>query len=227
MHWAHGSLTAGTAVIVGFGLLTGIGTEHIGRYTYGKTPSVMAQLEIEYADGTRDVVATDKSWKVTGKGPIQEADLLMGECYDARQELPGWSNAGFDDGDWEAAIAASENGHPQATFYEFQNATAACGKSGNPRAGSRSRVCPAAARGIPRCARARDRRNLAHRSRNRNRARHLQPGPEHRRHIRLEVQGSAGQVITLRYGEMLYPDGRLMTENLRKARATDHYVLTG
>ena len=26
----------------------------IGRYTYGKTPALMAQLEIEYADGSRE-----------------------------------------------------------------------------------------------------------------------------------------------------------------------------
>ena len=38
---------------IGFGLLTSIGTEGIGRYTYGKTPALMAQLEIEYADGSR------------------------------------------------------------------------------------------------------------------------------------------------------------------------------
>ncbi len=38
---------------IGFGLLTGIGTEAIGRYTYGKTPALMAQLEIEYVDGSR------------------------------------------------------------------------------------------------------------------------------------------------------------------------------
>ena len=69
---------------IGFGLLTGIGTEHIGRYTYGKTPSVMAQLEIEYADGTRVVLSTDKTWKVTGDGPIREADFLMGETFDAQ-----------------------------------------------------------------------------------------------------------------------------------------------
>ena len=74
---------------VGFGLLTGMGTEKMGRYTYGKTPSVMVQLEIEYTDGTRETVVTDKSWKVTGDGPIQEADLLMGEAYDARNEQSG------------------------------------------------------------------------------------------------------------------------------------------
>ena len=54
---------------IGFGLLTKIGTEGIGRYTYGKTPALMAQLEIEYADGSRETIVTDPSWKVTGAGP--------------------------------------------------------------------------------------------------------------------------------------------------------------
>ena len=45
--------------------------------------------------------------------------------------------------------------------------------------------------------------------------------------VRLKVRGPAGTQIRLRYGEMLHPDGRLMTENLRKARAHDHYVLKG
>ena len=44
---------------------------------------------------------------------------------------------------------------------------------------------------------------------------------------RLKVKGPAGTQVRLRYGEMLHPDGRLMTENLRKARAIDHYVLRG
>jgi len=63
---------------IGFGLLTGIGVEHIGRYTYGKTPAVMTQLEIEYSDGSHEVIGTDASWKVTGAGPIQEADFSDG-----------------------------------------------------------------------------------------------------------------------------------------------------
>ena len=80
---------------IGFGLLTGIGTEKIGRYTYGKTPAIMAQLEIEYADGSRETVVTDKSWKVTGDGPIREGDFLMGEFYDARKETPRLGQVGF------------------------------------------------------------------------------------------------------------------------------------
>ena len=45
--------------------------------------------------------------------------------------------------------------------------------------------------------------------------------------IRLRVTDRQGQRIQIRYGEMLHPDGRLMTENLRKARATDYYTCRG
>ena len=50
---------------VGFGLLTGIGAEKSGRSTYGKTPALMVQLELKYSNGTKEVVATDPSWKVS------------------------------------------------------------------------------------------------------------------------------------------------------------------
>ncbi|HEX5791444.1 MAG TPA: family 78 glycoside hydrolase catalytic domain, partial [Luteolibacter sp.] len=45
--------------------------------------------------------------------------------------------------------------------------------------------------------------------------------------VRLKVKANAGQSFTLRFGEMLHPDGRLMTENLRQARATDTYIAKG
>ena len=112
---------------IGFGLLTGIGTEKIGRYTYGKTPAFRAQLEIEYTDGLGN--HRDRCLVENHRGrPIREADFLMGEYYDARREQPGWTRAGFDDRDWEAAIAAADNGPQPATFYEWQNADQPDGK---------------------------------------------------------------------------------------------------
>ena len=42
-----------------------------------------------------------------------------------------------------------------------------------------------------------------------------------------DVDGEGGTRVQLRFGEMLHPDGRLMVENLRKARATDAYILKG
>jgi len=45
--------------------------------------------------------------------------------------------------------------------------------------------------------------------------------------VRLRVRGPAGTRVTLRHGERLNPDGTLYTENLRRAKATDVYVLSG
>jgi alpha-L-rhamnosidase len=66
---------------------------------YGKNPRLFVQLEIEYADGGRKIIATDNTWKAN-YGPIVEADFLMGETYDARKEMPGWDRGNFDDSGW-------------------------------------------------------------------------------------------------------------------------------
>ena len=44
---------------------------------------------------------------------------------------------------------------------------------------------------------------------------------------RIRIQGAAGTNVQLRYGEILNPDGSLYTENLRSAKATDHFILAG
>jgi alpha-L-rhamnosidase len=213
---------------IGFGLLTGIGTEAIGRYTYGKTPALMAQLEIEYADGSRERIVTDTSWKVTGAGPIQEADFLMGERFDARQETPGWSKPGFDDSKWEAAIRAEDNGKVKAKFYEYQNPA----PGGQPKIEGRETDLGfqrppklEAFPGVP--VRAIEEIKPIAVTSPTNGAYIFNLGQNFAGVVRLKVKGSAGTEIRLRYGEMLHPDGHLMTENLRKARATDFYILRG
>ena len=49
---------------VGYGLLVGYGPNKCGRYMYGKTPALLVQLEIEYADGQTGRLVTDTTWKV-------------------------------------------------------------------------------------------------------------------------------------------------------------------
>jgi alpha-L-rhamnosidase len=44
---------------------------------------------------------------------------------------------------------------------------------------------------------------------------------------RLRVKGPAGTAVTLRFAEMLNPDGTIYTANLRGARCTDRYILRG
>jgi alpha-L-rhamnosidase len=46
-------------------------------------------------------------------------------------------------------------------------------------------------------------------------------------HARLKVSGNKNDTIVMRFGERLHPNGTLMTENLRFARATDTYILKG
>ncbi|RKN78664.1 alpha-L-rhamnosidase [Ulvibacterium marinum] len=70
------------------------------REFYGVNPSFMGQIQIEYEDGTVETIASDTSWK-SNQGPIREADILMGETYDARLEQVGWDAPGYDDSNWK------------------------------------------------------------------------------------------------------------------------------
>ena len=47
--------------------------------------ALLAQLHVEYADGTQETVATDPAWKADRDGPILVSDMYQGECYDARK----------------------------------------------------------------------------------------------------------------------------------------------
>ncbi len=51
---------------------------------YGLAPAYLAQLVIDFADGSRRVIATGDGWD-EADGPIRAADLLMGEFVDARR----------------------------------------------------------------------------------------------------------------------------------------------
>jgi alpha-L-rhamnosidase len=44
---------------------------------------------------------------------------------------------------------------------------------------------------------------------------------------RLRARGPAGTDVQLRFAEVLNPDGTLYVDNLRTAKATDHYILSG
>jgi alpha-L-rhamnosidase len=66
-------------------------------------PKLLLQLEIEYSDGKVERVVSDGSWKLTTEGPIRANNEYDGEVYDARQEMEGWSHAGFNDSGWQQA----------------------------------------------------------------------------------------------------------------------------
>lgn len=80
-----------------------------GMLTTG-LPSLLAQLEVEYTDGSMDQVVSDTSWKVTSQGPIVANNEFDGEEYDARKELKGWNTVSFDDSAWKTADLMKEPG---------------------------------------------------------------------------------------------------------------------
>jgi alpha-L-rhamnosidase len=65
-------------------------------------PRVLVQTEIEYADGTKQTIASDKTWKWS-TSEIVYNDLWAGYIEDRRQAKPGWDLPGFDDSTWRAA----------------------------------------------------------------------------------------------------------------------------
>lgn len=63
-------------------------------------PKMLLNIVVEYNDGTTEVLRTDNSWKMTADGPIRSNNEYDGEEYDARKEMPGWKEAGYDDSQW-------------------------------------------------------------------------------------------------------------------------------
>jgi len=71
-------------------------------------PRLRAVLEVTLADGTRQTLESDDTWKYAA-GPLQAAQLFEGETYDARRALPGWDRPGFDDRGWLPAVEYDED----------------------------------------------------------------------------------------------------------------------
>jgi alpha-L-rhamnosidase len=68
-------------------------------------PQFIARLNIEYADGSKESVVSDGSWKFAD-GPILRNNIYLGEKVDARKAIPGWDQAELNDGDWNTAKTA-------------------------------------------------------------------------------------------------------------------------
>jgi alpha-L-rhamnosidase len=84
-------------------------------------PKLLLNLLIEYTDGTKEVIQTDNQWKGTADGPIISNNEYDGEEYDARKEMPGWSQAGFDDSNWlQAEYVQEPRGEFEAQMNENQ-----------------------------------------------------------------------------------------------------------
>lgn len=180
---------------------------------WGNNPALLMKLEIEYTDGTSEQVVSDPDcWQVTTQGPIRYASHFHGETYDARMEdiATGWT----------APVVVDPVEFP-ATEGFFASPAINCTQPeliehiGNPV----QEILTQKARSVT----AIDGVFIYDMGQN------LAGVP------RIKIKAACGQVITLRFGETLYPNlpeygylqGLLMTENLRDADCTDIYICKG
>ena len=89
--------------IVGDGWYRGSLVDVRRRNRYGDRLAFLCQLELTFVDGSETVITTDEHWRVA-TGPILATGLYEGETHDARLELAGWSEPGFDDATWSPVL---------------------------------------------------------------------------------------------------------------------------
>ena len=70
-------------------------------------PQFIARLNIEYTDGSTQIIVSNEEWK-THEGPIIRNSIYLGEVYDARNEIEGWDCFGFDDSQWNITKISEE-----------------------------------------------------------------------------------------------------------------------
>lgn len=165
-----------------------------GPGMYSSTLGLIAQLRVDYTDGTSQVVKTDDSWK-THSGPYAAADNIDGETYDARAEQPGWDMPHFTDTGWSpVTIGTSDTAKLEPQTDEPVRVT-------GERPALERTASPGVTNGFI-----------------------YDLGQNMVGVARMRIQGVAGQTVKIRYAEELYDDGRFYVGNLRAAKVTDYYT---
>ena len=175
-------------------------------------PKCRVNVIVEYEDSTTQCLQTDdKGWKVTTDGPIRSNNEYDGEEYDARQELTGWAEVGYDDSQWAKAERTDiPTGQlrgqmtPGMTVQSYRKLT-------KPTKTLPGTVEWQGLKPLP----------------GKPDTYVIDFGQNMAGWVSLMPHGKAGDTIRVRYAEKLNADGTLYTENLRNARSTDTYICNG
>lgn len=196
---------------------------------FGDRQSLLAKLVVTYTDGSTKVITSNpRDWTIYADGPIRYGSFFQGEVYDATREaaIKGWSEAGFDDNNWPAAVEVPLEGNSyQGDFTDARGNTTHFGYEDQQIVGQIGQNA-----GIVKTLTAQS-------------VDEVRPGVfvydmgQNMVGVPNIVirNGKRGDVIHLRYAEMRYPDlpeygsnvGMVMMENIRAANTTDRYTLKG
>ena len=131
------------------------------------------------------------------QGAIRRSDIYMGEYVDARLDVGNFSHPDYDDADWDMAVETPCR-FTRNTFLK---------KVINPRIVVKHTFKPTLIK---------QEGNLYL----------YDVGQNMTGVMRCKFKGAPGAMVVIRHGELVV-DGKLYTENLRKAEATDTYILSG
>ena len=197
---------------------------------FGDRSSLLVKLVLCYADGSREVIVSDENWKIGFGGPIRYSSFFQGERYDMRRRaaMEGWTEPGYDDTAWKHAEIVPLNEH---TAFMGEYIT------GGPSGGAKKvfeyntqlvgQIGPVV--GVTETLTARALIEPRPGVYVYDMGQNLAGIPV----IRFR-KGREGQLVTLRYAEVLYPDlpeygdnvGMIMLENIRGALSQDLVTLT-
>ncbi len=205
------------------------GITHAAHYGL---PQLLMQLEVIYKDGTTDTIVSGDGWKITNRGPIRKSNEFDGETYDARLDLGAWTQPGYDDSQWDDAVADYDRqnmyrediynprhrvdheypvvtGSPLPTDYQRPNPMQLLTPQPNPNIKIQEQLKPVAL---------------------------FKKGDKWIVDMGQNMVGvmsaamygmKPGDTITFRYAETINSDSTLYTDNLRSAECTDRYIAAG
>jgi alpha-L-rhamnosidase len=151
---------------------------------YGKDPELLLQLEITYADGSNETIASDGKWQGTFGGPIVSSSIYNGEEYDARRQPA----------DWKPVAADTSIGDQRLAPKPFPPVRACQTLS------TQAITEPQPGRYV------------------------FDLGQNMVGWARVNIPVEKDKTVTMRFAEMLNPDGTLYTKNYRSAKETDAYT---
>ena len=198
------------------------GTDHV--FGFG-TPRLLLQLEVTYKDGQKETIVSDETWKITNRGPIRTANEWDGETYDenfeftpachsedligidtlaskARYDMPIKSEANLCG--W-AESGYNDNAWLQAELVEAPEGQLSAQPNPNITVMEKLKPVSLFQKGDKW---------------------YLDMGQNMVGFIDMKARGQQpGDIITLRFAELLTPDSLLYTANLRSSENIDKYIV--
>lgn len=210
----------------------------IAHGMYGSNPTLgfIAQLRIEYEDGTVEHVVTDTDWSSSCYGPLILGDIYNGETYDARRESD-WSSPEYDASGWNFTAENTEF-HGEITAFRGQTVRVREEFRLTPKTvtvyeGAKPTDTTYGEINVTRTLSGTEPLQLKA-----GETALVDLGQNMTGWIRFTAKGQSGTNLRVKFGEMLNdngasdrlndgPGGSLYTYNLRTAEATLHYTLRG